>query len=145
MAAMTGTEERYAMKMGELWSVLALTLAHLDRLAAEPERLDEDEFSHHLRRLQYSLHVAGERVYGLAPPPGGEPAHSELSAALGSARDATGEIAETLEEDGVEASRLSSSSGEAPSSACGSHACALRIRSRRPLPRMRCGASSGAP
>jgi anion-transporting ArsA/GET3 family ATPase len=103
VAVRTGTEERYATQMGELWSVLTLTLAHLDRLAADPEQLDEDESPQGLRRLQYALHVAGERVYGLAPPPGDEPAHCELWAALAGARDATGEIAEALEEDGAEA------------------------------------------
>ena len=101
MAARTGTEERYATQMGELWSVLTLTLACLDRLAAEPQELDEDESPQGLRRLQYALHLAGERIYGLAPPPGGEPAHRELWAALAGARDATGEIAEALEEDGA--------------------------------------------
>ncbi len=103
MAARTGTEERYTTEMGELWSALALTLAHLDRLAADPESLDADESPDALRRLQYALHIAGERIYGLAPPADAEPAHDELWKALSGARDATGEIAEALEDDGTEA------------------------------------------
>jgi hypothetical protein len=99
----TGTEERYATQMGELWSGLARTLSHLDELAAEPELLDGDDAPVSLRRLQYGLHAAGEHVYGLAPPVGGEPAHTELWAALNGARDATAEVAEALEEDGPEA------------------------------------------
>src|SRR4051812_23116935 len=92
--------------MGELWSGLARTLTVLDRLAAEPERLDEDETPDLLRRLQYTLHAVGERVYGLAPPPGTEGAHRELWAALAGARDATGEIVDALEEDGLHAAEL---------------------------------------
>jgi hypothetical protein len=103
MAPITGTDERYATEMGEFWSVLTLSLAQLDRLAASPSRLDEDESPGELRVLQYALHTAGERIYGLAPPPGGEPAHEELRAALAGAQEATGEVVEALEEDGAEA------------------------------------------
>ena len=56
-----------------------------------------------LRRLQYRLHTAGERVYGLTPPAGAELVHAELWDALAGARDMTSEIAEALEEDGPEA------------------------------------------
>jgi hypothetical protein len=103
VAARTGTDERYTTEMGELWSALALTLANLDRLAADPESLDADESPDALRRLQYALHTAGERIYGLAPPADAEPAHDELWKALSGARDATGEVAEALEDDGAEA------------------------------------------
>ena len=103
MAPRAGTEERYAIEMGELWGVLTRTLSHLDEFAAEPERLDDEAAPDDLRRLQYGLHTAGERVYGLAPPPGCEPAHTELWAALAGARDTTAEVAEALEEDGPEA------------------------------------------
>jgi hypothetical protein len=92
--------------MGELWWGLARTLTVLDRLAAEPGRLDEGEAPDVLRRLQYRLHVVGERVYGLAPPQGTEAAHRELWAALTGARDATAEVADALEEDGREAAEL---------------------------------------
>jgi hypothetical protein len=103
VAAETGTEERYAIQLGELWGVLTRTLTQLDELAAEPQLLDDDAASDDLRRLQYGLHAAGERVYGLAPPAGSEPAHRELWAALAGARDATAEVADTLEEDGPDA------------------------------------------
>jgi hypothetical protein len=102
VAPRTGTGERYATQMGELWSGLTRTLARLDRLAAEPATLEEHDAPDLLQRLQYTLHTAGERVYGLAPPAGAEPAHRELWAALGAARDATAEVAEALAEDGVE-------------------------------------------
>ena len=102
MAPRTGTGERYATQMGELWSGLTRTLARLDRLAAEPASLDEHDAPELLQRLQYTLHTAGERVYGLAPPAGAEPAHRELWAALGAARDATADVAEALAEDGVD-------------------------------------------
>jgi len=99
VAPRTGTEERYATQMGELWSGLARTLTQLDRLAAEPERLAEDD-APGLRRLQYRLYQVGERVYGLAPPAGAASAHAELCDALVGARETTGEVAEALEEDG---------------------------------------------
>jgi hypothetical protein len=102
VAPNTGTGERYATQMGELWSALARTLSRLDEFAAEPERLDEAPLDD-LRRLQYGLHAAGERVYGLAPPAGAEPAHTELWAALACARDVTGEVADAIDEDGPEA------------------------------------------
>ena len=83
----TGTGERYAVAMGELWSGLARTLARLDRLAAEPEQLSaRRRDTRPLRRLQYALHTASEQAYGLVPPAGAEPAHAELAVALGRAR-----------------------------------------------------------
>jgi len=95
--------ERYATQVGVLWSGLAGTLVELERLAAEPARLDDDEVLPELKRLQYELHVASEAAYGFAPPTGVEPVHAELAAALAGARDATAELAEALEEDGIEA------------------------------------------
>ncbi len=103
MAPNTGTEERYATQMGELWGALARTLSRLDEFAAEPDRLDGEAAPRALRRLQYGLHTAGERVYGLAPPAGREPAHTELWASLAGARDVTGEVADAIDEDGPEA------------------------------------------
>jgi hypothetical protein len=88
--------------MGELWSGLTMTLTRLERLAAEPRRLDDDDAPELLQRLQYTLHTAGERVYGLAPPPGAESAHRELWAALAAARDATADVGEALAEEGSE-------------------------------------------
>jgi hypothetical protein len=102
LSARTGTGERYATQMGELWSGLALALSRLDRLAAEPSELREEEVAE-LRRLQYRLHAVAERVYGLAPPAGAVTAHADLWAALTCARDATAEVVEALEEDGPDA------------------------------------------
>jgi hypothetical protein len=98
-----GTEERYATQVGVLWSGLARTLGELDRLAADPGRLDEDDVRESLQRLQYRLHVASEEAYGLAPPTGVEPVHAELAAALAGARDSTADLVEGLEEDGLDA------------------------------------------
>jgi len=97
-----GIGERYATQVRVLWSGLAGTLAELERLAGDPELLGREEAAGDLRRLQYRLHVASEDAYGLAPPSGVEPVHAELAAALGGARDATAELADALEEDGVD-------------------------------------------
>ncbi len=97
------TGERYANQVGELWSGLAETLVRLEALAAAPEQLEDDEVVDGLRRLQYRLHAASEYAFGLAPPAGSEPAHSELAAALAGARDATGEIVEAVGMAGLEA------------------------------------------
>jgi len=83
VAPTTGTQERYAVQVGELWSWLSPTLTGIDELA------DVES----LRRLQYALHVASEHAYGLEPPEGAASAHAELADALACARDVTGEIA----------------------------------------------------
>lgn len=103
MGATGGVGARYATEVGALWSGLAGTLADLERLAADPLELDDEDALHSLKRLQYRLHVASEDAFGLSPPSGIEPVHAELAAALGGARDATSELVETLEEDGLEA------------------------------------------
>jgi len=96
VAAKTGTGERYAVAMGDLWAGLARTLARLDVAAAEPARLDEATAPASLRRLQYSLHVAAEHAYGIEPPPAAASPHAELADALACARDATAEVAEAV-------------------------------------------------
>jgi len=92
----TGTDERYAVAMGDLWTGLARTLSRLDVAAAEPELLDETGAAGSLRRLQYALHLAAEHAYGLEPPPAAASAHAELADALACARDATAEVAEAV-------------------------------------------------
>jgi hypothetical protein len=94
LAPTTGTDDRYAVAIGELWSGLARTLTRLDVLAGEPVRLEERDAAVALRRLQYALHLASEHAYGLLPPPGAATAHAELADALACARDATAEVAE---------------------------------------------------
>ncbi|MGZ4334489.1 MAG: hypothetical protein ACXVRJ_09485 [Gaiellaceae bacterium] len=96
MAPKTGTPERYAEAMGELWTELSHTLARLDRFAAEPDRLAGTHADLALARLRYALHLASEQAYGVEPPPGSESAHVELAAALAAARDATAEVAEAV-------------------------------------------------
>ena len=106
MAASGGIGERYATQVGALWTGLASTLAQLERLAADPVSLDDDDVLDSLKRLQYRLHVASEDAYGISPPSGVEPIHAELAAALGGARDSTAELAEALEDDGLESALL---------------------------------------
>jgi hypothetical protein len=83
VAPRTGTQDRYAVQVGELWSWLSPTLTDAD----EPADVRS------LRRLQYALHVASEHAYGLHPPEGAASAHAELADALGCARDVTGDLA----------------------------------------------------
>jgi hypothetical protein len=83
VAPRTGTQEQYAVQVGELWTCLSPTLTHVE----EPADVQS------LRRLQYALHLANERAYGLEPPAGAATAHAELADALASARDITAELA----------------------------------------------------
>jgi hypothetical protein len=103
LAPRAGTGEPYAAQVGELWTGLAATLPHLEALARDPGRLEDDERFENLRRLQYALHRASEHAYGLAPPAGTTPVHGELAAALAAARDATGEVVEAVETGGAAA------------------------------------------
>ena len=103
MGSRAGTGERYATQVGALWTGLAHTLARLESIAAEPERLEDERQVELLRRLQYGLHRASEHAFGLSPPAEAEPVHSELAAALAGARDATGRIVEAVDEWGSEA------------------------------------------
>ncbi len=96
------TREHYATALDGLWSDLAGALTRLERIAAEPDELDEDTLEI-LPVLQYSLHRAGEVVHGIAPLPTTAPAHRELAAALEDARDITGDVASLLESDDSEA------------------------------------------
>jgi hypothetical protein len=88
VAPRTGSDERYALLVGRLWSGLSPTLTGLDDLPADVQAL---------RRLQYALHVASENAYGIEPPPGAASAHAELADALVCAREATSEVADACE------------------------------------------------
>jgi hypothetical protein len=90
------TREHYASALEGLWSDLAGTLTRLERLAAQPEFVDDVALGA-LPRLQYSLHRARELVYGIAPPLATSAAHRELAASLEEARDVTGEVASLLD------------------------------------------------
>ena len=96
MGPSTGTGQRYAQALGELWPGVQRALQRLDAVAAEPEALEEHELVETLTHLQYHLHVGSEHVYGLQPPPGSASAHAELADALACARDATAEVAEAV-------------------------------------------------
>jgi hypothetical protein len=96
VAPNTGTDERYSDALGDLWTDVAGSLARLEGAASDPERLERDDASHSLRRLQYALHLAAEHAYGLDPPPEAASAHAELAEALRSARDATAAVAEAV-------------------------------------------------
>jgi hypothetical protein len=102
VAPKAGTPEQYAEEIGELWTGLTRTLGRLDSLAAEPDRLDGDEVEYALRRLQYSLHLAGERAYGVEPPDGSQTAHAELADAIRCARDTTADVADAIEDEGAD-------------------------------------------
>jgi hypothetical protein len=102
VAPRTGSPEQYAEEMGELWTGLTRALGQLDRLAGEPEQLDDGAALTSLRRLQYRLHLAGEHADEVTPPEGAATAHAELAAALRDARDATGEVVEAVDEQGLD-------------------------------------------
>lgn len=88
--------------MAGLWTGLTRTLSRLEAIAAEPEgRLSDGDVLDSLPALQYGLHTAGELALGIFPPAGAEWAHSELSAALADARDATAEVGEAAATGGV--------------------------------------------
>jgi len=84
----TGEREGYATALAGLWSDLSRTLTRLDAVAAHP---DPDSLEA-LPSLQYRLHEAAERVYGIHPPKAAERVHAELIDALEDARDLTAEI-----------------------------------------------------
>jgi hypothetical protein len=93
--------ERYATALAGLWESLATTLQRLDAVAADSRALDDA--ADKLPVLQNRLHWAGELVAGIEPPPGGESSHAALAGALEHARDATGEVRETLDLEGTAA------------------------------------------
>jgi hypothetical protein len=97
----TGSPRAYAASMAGLWIDLELTLARLDLLAADPERLVEDRET--LPALQYELHCAAELVTGLTPPPDVALVHEELGESLTEARELTAEMAEALSHGGLDA------------------------------------------
>jgi hypothetical protein len=97
----TTQRERYATALAGLWESLSTTLARLDAVAADVRSLDDS--ADRLPVLQNRLHWAGELVAGIEPPPGAERSHAELAGALERARDATGEVRETLDTEGCAA------------------------------------------
>jgi hypothetical protein len=90
----------YAAALDDLWLDVAPTLSALEHVAGEPVFLLEDA---DLDSLRYSLHRASELVHGLEPPPGARWPHAELAESLSAAREATGIVADALEEGGFAA------------------------------------------
>jgi hypothetical protein len=95
----TGGRQGYATALADQWYALSHTLRRLEQLAAD---LDEDA-PDELPVLQYELHLAGERIAGLDPPPGAAGPHDELEAALAEARDATAEVSDAFVHGGLQA------------------------------------------
>lgn len=89
------TREPSRRAVDRLRRELIPALDRLDRAAADPWALDE---STDLRALQYTLHVAAERVHRLDGDVLG--IEGELESALAAARDETADVAETLDECG---------------------------------------------
>jgi hypothetical protein len=94
-----GERQGYAGELAGLWSELNRTLRRLESLAG---REPVDPAVSELARLQYALHLYGERMVGMTPPPGAEAAHEELSDSLACARDSTAEVVEATETGGWE-------------------------------------------
>jgi hypothetical protein len=97
----TGGRHGYAIALADQWYALSRALRRLEEIAGD---LDEDACGE-LPGLQYALHVAGERIAGLEPPPGAVGPHCELSEALVEARDATAEVSDAFVHGGVQAAR----------------------------------------
>jgi hypothetical protein len=97
----SGPRGGYEAALAGVWSGLSGALGRLEAMAAEPEERLEEESLDALARLQYTLHQASELAVGIDPPPGAELAHEELGAALADARDATAEVAEAYECEGL--------------------------------------------
>lgn len=105
MAPTTGTGQRYALELGQLWPDVNRALSRLDAIAGDPYTYDADDVADQLQHLQYRLHVAGEAVLGLRPPDGAETAHADLADALACARDATAEVAGAVADEGLDGFR----------------------------------------
>jgi hypothetical protein len=98
----TGRRQRYAIALADLWAGLGVTLSRLEALAEALGDDGDDDALEELPKLQYSLHRASELALGIVPPAGAEAAHAELRSALAEARDATGDVAAALADDGAE-------------------------------------------
>ena len=102
----TGSAQRYALGLGQLWPDVNRALTRLETIAGDPYAYETDDVADQLAHLQYRLHVASESIVGLDPPVGAESVHAELADALACARDATAEVAEAVVDEGTEGFRL---------------------------------------
>ena len=106
MEAITGSGQRYALGLGQLWPDVSRALTRLEAIAGDPFAYEPEDVADQLAHLQYRLHAASETVLGLQPPLGAETAHAELVDALTCARDATSEVAEAVADEGQDAFRF---------------------------------------
>lgn len=87
----------YAAALEDVWTGVAPALAELERVAAEPARLETAD----LDGLRYAIHRGAELAGGLRPPSGLPGVHDELAEALEGAREATAAVALARDEGGV--------------------------------------------
>jgi hypothetical protein len=106
VSAVTGSGQRYALGLGQLWPDVSRALTRLETIAGDPYAYEPEDVAERLAHLQYRLHVGAESILGLRPPAGAESAHAELSEALVCARDATSDVAEAVTAGGSEAFRF---------------------------------------
>jgi hypothetical protein len=97
-AVRTGERRAYASAVADLWERLGTALARLERVAELPAERIGLEAGDELPSLQYSLHAGAELALGIRPPGDDEAVHAELVSALTQAREATAEIAASVEE-----------------------------------------------
>ena len=102
MTSAEATRTEYRTALDGLWVDASCALKRLEHIAGDPD-WEPDDALDVLPALQYALHRAGELAVGITPPPGTEPAHVELAAALVDARDITGDVAALIEEGEPEA------------------------------------------
>ncbi|HEY7561917.1 MAG TPA: hypothetical protein VH650_07065 [Gaiellaceae bacterium] len=93
----TGEPQGYAEAVSQVWERVGTALVRLERVAENPDAADDAVLLSELPQLQYSLHSGAELAVGIDPPPGTEPLHAELVAALAEARDVTAEVAGAFE------------------------------------------------
>jgi hypothetical protein len=93
----TGEPQGYAEAVSQVWERVGTALVRLERVAENPDAADDAVLLSERPQLQYSLHSGAELAVGIDPPPGTEPLHAELVAALAEARDVTAEVAGAFE------------------------------------------------
>ena len=93
----TGEPQGYAEAVSHVWERVGTALVRLERVAEDPDEADDGALLNELPQLQYSLHAGAELAVGIDPPPGTEPLHAELVAALAEARDVTAEVGSAFE------------------------------------------------
>ncbi|MGB2952761.1 MAG: hypothetical protein WBB74_05140 [Gaiellaceae bacterium] len=78
-------------ELAGLWKRLSRSLSELERIAADPDELLDEDALPVLAEARYRLHSAAELAVS------DRPEHEELATALAEARDVTAEVAEAVE------------------------------------------------